>query len=112
MKVIRDRGAKKWETSFMLPEHNAMLHDLWEEQKRVEKPILDEQAFEQIGIIIMDSLKHTIEIKITYWENWRIEEVIGIVGKVDMQIKQIRMNLDNDEIRYIMLDSITAAERM
>lgn len=109
--MIRDRGEKKW-TSIMIPEHVKMLRDLWDEQKLVEKPILDEQAFEQIGIVIMDSLKHTIDIKLTYWKNGRFEEVIGVVGRVDMQIKQVRMNLEDEEIEYIMLDNITAAERI
>lgn len=109
---MRDRGAKKWESSFMLPEHVKMLSDLWEEEKLVEKPLLDEQAFEQIGIIIRDSLDYTLDIKLTYWKNGRFEEVSGIVGRVDMQLKQVRIDLEDDDKEYIMLDSITAAERI
>lgn len=110
--MINDRGAKKWLSSFMLPEHVKMLSDLWKEQKLVEKPIIDEQEFEEIGIIIRDSLDYTLDIKLTYWKSGRFEVVTGIVGRVDMQLKQVRMDLEDDDIVFIMLDSITAAERI
>ncbi|MDQ0220331.1 YolD-like family protein [Peribacillus cavernae] len=89
-----------------------MLRDLWEEQKYIEKPILDEQAFEEIGIVLRDSHNYTLEIKLTLWKNWCFEEVTGIVGQVDYQLKRIRIDMENDDMEYILLDSITAAERM
>jgi hypothetical protein len=109
--MINDRGAKKWATSFMLPEHVAMLSKMVEEQKLVEKPILDEQEFEQIGMVIMDSLNHTLPVKVTYWQDGKFKIRTGIVDSVDMLIKEVKLELLNGDVT-IAIDSITAAERV
>ena len=81
--MIKDRGTIKW-TSLMLPEHVKTLRDWAAEDKLEKKPELDEQAFEQIGIVVMDSLNYTLPIRLTIWENGLFTTFTCIVVKVDL----------------------------
>ncbi|RAK15460.1 YolD-like protein [Anoxybacillus vitaminiphilus] len=49
---MRDRGNIKW-TGFLIPEHREMLKHLYEvNQHMVEKPLLDEQKFDELNEVI------------------------------------------------------------
>jgi len=39
----KDRGNIKW-TSLMLPEHVQMVKEIWKEEEKVQKPVLDETS--------------------------------------------------------------------
>ncbi|WP_413381434.1 YolD-like family protein [Alkalihalobacillus sp. 1P02AB] len=60
------RGNKLWATSFMLPEHVEALRELDYKSQKVSKPELDEKELYELGLIVMDSLKHELEINITF----------------------------------------------
>lgn len=102
----------RWESSrMMLPEHVAALQHQKAENKKIPKPLLDEQALNEIGIVIMDSLRYTLDIKITYWLDGYFKEVIGTVSKVDMQLKQIKIESEDDYL-FLFIDNIIASERI
>ncbi|MFJ5621989.1 YolD-like family protein [Peribacillus loiseleuriae] len=73
-------------------------------------PVLDEQVFKQIGIVVMDSLNSTLPVRITFWKVDNLVNNIGIVSKVDRQMKYLILELLSGEIR-IELDCIIAVER-
>ncbi|MDQ0220715.1 YolD-like family protein [Peribacillus cavernae] len=102
--MINDRGAKKW-TSIMLPEHVKLLSAWTEEQKLVEKPVLDEQELERIRILVMDSLNYTLPIRVVYWKDGLFTKRTGIVAKVDELNKLIKLDLLSGET-FIPIDSI------
>lgn len=101
-----------WESSrMMLPEHVEAILEYNEEIKKEKKPVLDEQELEQIQIIIMESLQYTVDVKITYLEGGYFEELIGVVSKVDMQLKQIKLETEDDYF-YVFINCIVAVERL
>lgn len=108
--MIRDRGLKKWH-GFFMPEQVGMLREMNVEEKKQKKPQLDEQELEEIGFIVMDSLNHTLTIKVTVWRDGFFTSLTGIVDKVDMLNKYILFETDDDEIK-ITIDDITAVERV
>lgn len=67
--MIRDRGLKKWQAASFLPPQWTMLKGIYRDDTKVKKPILNEQQFEEIGIIVMESLNYTLPIKVTIWRN-------------------------------------------
>ena len=102
-----------WESSrIMLPEHVELLVQQKEDRKKVPKPIIDEQAFAEIGIVIMDALRHELEIQITTWKDGHFINHKGIVDRVDYQMKYILLLQDNDEFEHITISDIVAAERL
>ncbi|MGV3267075.1 YolD-like family protein [Cytobacillus pseudoceanisediminis] len=110
--MIRDRGKKKWQSAFFLPEHVKMLKQIsYDDYKKQKKPQLDEQEFEEIGFVVMDSLNHTIPIKVTIWKDGFFQSITGIVDKVDMLMKNILFDSDEGK-RKIRIEEITAAERL
>ena len=108
--MIRDRGLKKWH-GFFMPEQVGMLKELNVEDKKQIKPQLDEQELEEIGFIVMDSLNHTLSIKITIWRDGFFTSLTGIVDKVDMLNKYILFETEEEKLK-IMIDDITAVERV
>jgi hypothetical protein len=109
--MIRDRGKIKWQPAHFMPEHRKMLNQLTIDGKKQKKPQLDEQEFEEIGIIVMDSLNYSLPVKVTIWENGFFHVVVGIVDKVDLLMKYILFECDNEK-RRILIEKITAVERI
>ncbi|WP_234396969.1 YolD-like family protein [Bacillus massiliglaciei] len=102
----------KWESSrMMLPEHVAALRQLKEENKKVEKPILDEQELQEIGIVVMDSLYYAQLIRVTTWKDGHFTSHEGVVSKVDYYMKYLRLELEEDFER-IMIEDITSVEQL
>ena len=108
--MIRDRGLIKWQPAHFMPEQAKMLKDLKYEENKHKKPQLDEQAFENMGIKVIESLNYTLPIKITIWKDGYFKNYIGIIDKVDPLMKYILLQTDENTI-CIMIDDITALER-
>ncbi|WP_227939481.1 YolD-like family protein [Alkalihalobacillus deserti] len=107
-----DRGNLLWESSRMfLPEHKQALLLRKEELKKIEKPELDEQELQEIGIIVLDSLKHELNVKITYWSEGFFHELIGIIDKVDLHLKRIKIRMD-EEIDFVAIDCLKSVDRV
>ncbi|MYL50241.1 YolD-like family protein [Halobacillus litoralis] len=65
----RDRGTIKW-TSLMLPEHVEMVKKVWEEDKRIQRPILDEQQKDEISFILQRALHDSLPIEIKIYNGF------------------------------------------
>jgi hypothetical protein len=106
------RGNLLWESSRMfLPEHKHALLERKEELKKVEKPELDEQELHAIGLIVLDSLKHELAVKVIYWHDGFFREQIGIIDKVDLHLKKIKIKMDED-IHFVAIDCLKSVVRV
>ncbi|QAS52783.1 YolD-like family protein [Halobacillus litoralis] len=85
----RDRGTLKW-TSLMLPEHVEMIKQVWKEDVRIEKPILDEQQWEEIGYSLQRALKNGLSVEIQYHNGFDISKIKVKVLKLDSQMKGVK----------------------
>ncbi|NRG44947.1 YolD-like family protein [Bacillus sp. CRN 9] len=81
--MIRDRGEMKWQPAHFLPEQKNLLNELYDNAAKQKKPIIDEQAQEQISILIMGSLHYTMQISIITWNNGHFNKITCIVDKLD-----------------------------
>jgi hypothetical protein len=103
----------RWEGSrIMLPEHVEELRKRKEEQKKVPKHELDEQELQEIGFVVMDSLKHELEVVLTYWRDGFYHDLNGIIDRVDIQTKRVRLRLHDDNIEYIGIGCLKNVERV
>lgn len=109
--MIRDRGIIKFQPAHFMPEHRKLLYKLTVDGNKQSKPELDEQEFEEIGFVVMDSLDSTIPIRITIWQNGFLKSITGIVTKVDLLMKYIVFETGNKQ-RTLKVEEITAAERV
>jgi hypothetical protein len=63
--MMRERGNIKWQ-GFMLPQNREILQHLIEvEQHMIEKPILDEQNFEELNETIFLSMENKKPLYVT-----------------------------------------------
>ncbi|MEC1714778.1 YolD-like family protein [Schinkia azotoformans] len=96
--MIKDRGTKKW-VAMMLPEHVGMVKQSWKDAEKLPKPILDEQALEEIERSILEANETKSELIITYWENGAFKNIIGHVHSIITHQKAIRIE-DKFEMRH------------
>ncbi|MGE7764657.1 YolD-like family protein [Peribacillus sp. NPDC096540] len=80
--MIRDRGRIKW-VSMMLPEHVKLLREYNEGLDKVEKPVLDEQKYEEFNEIICRAMEENITLKFTYYQKGEINKFIGNIHYID-----------------------------
>lgn len=90
--MIKDRGNIKW-TSLMLTEHREKLRELYERDKDIEKPVLDEQQLEKLDSLIREVVQFQAEVKIFYYENHRIRQYEGRIS-----LKGNYLYLDNKRL--------------
>lgn len=87
--MIKDRGNIKW-TSLMLPEHVKLLKELWEEEDKVPRPIIDEHMGEIIEKKILNSYQMNQIICVKYFCNGKINYIKDCVVKIDQTRKEIQ----------------------
>lgn len=87
------RGNLLWEgMRMMLPEHKEQLIILERDEWKV--PLhgeLDEDQWWEIGLVIMDALKHALKVTLVYWKDGFYIEKECYIYKVDHDNKRIRI---------------------
>lgn len=107
MILLKDRGTIKW-TSIMLPEHVQMLKEMWEETEKIEKPLLDPQELEQMNKKIEQAYQENLQISLSVYEDGFIKEVKGIITDIDIQQKQLKVQIKNDLTEMIAFKQIVS----
>jgi len=103
-KKLEDNGL--FESSrFMIPEHVVELRKYGKERNRRIKPELDEQEWELISRAIGESMSDGTEIKLLLFDPFEDVVVVGVVTKVDQQLKRIKLEYDSD-YDWIKLEDI------
>ncbi|ASK64122.1 hypothetical protein CFK37_19175 [Virgibacillus phasianinus] len=98
---VNDRGTIKW-TAMMLPEHINMLNEYWKEEEYKEKPMLDEQQKEEIGMKLQCAIHNNLTVEIKHYSG---RDYLTIKGKL-MKIDQIKLKLNNEDQTEIKLDNV------
>ncbi len=85
-----ERGNIKW-TSLMLPEHVQMVKKIWEEDEKLEKPVLDAQELEEINFVLHQALYDDLTLHIEYYEDGYMYEVQAKLTYVNVREKKINL---------------------
>ena len=80
--MVRDRGNIKW-VSLMLPEHVKLLKEYKENLQEVDKPILDEQKYEEFNEIIARAEEENIPLAFIYYRKGKFKKIIGHINQID-----------------------------
>jgi hypothetical protein len=105
---INDRGSIKW-TAMMLPEHKERLADLFQEQSKVLRPILDEQKKQEINDRIIEAIEHDIEIEFCLYEDGKIQRVSGIITSYSLIHREIQLANNHGETYKFSTKSVIDA---
>src|SRR5690625_1948732 len=107
--MLKDRGTIKW-TSLMLPEHVALLKEMWQEDTHLEKPIVDEQELLLINERILASFHQNESICINVYEAKNIQAYKGTVVQMDHSNQTITLLLTNDVKKVIHAPTIISTD--
>lgn len=105
MSKINDRGTKKW-TTLMLPEQQQILEQLWEDQNKKEKPILDKQEMELFDTKLQLAIHQDASIAVTYFSNGVFEVKEGKLK----QVNGLHKYLQFDDLTKIKLEDVLNVE--
>lgn len=85
--AIRDRGKKKWQFAFGMPEIIKAQRDLWIDQKRIIKPTIDEYEKDEFDQRICYAMEYNMPVKITVWSNGFTNEITGRISSYLTPVK-------------------------
>lgn len=94
----KDRGMKKWH-GFFMPESVKMLKDLWQNDQKTSRPILDEIKIEEMERLLSESIVSKKLLEITTWKNGFFTSRVGYVTKIDSLNKRIQLQ---DELKSLI----------
>ncbi|MBT2699164.1 YolD-like family protein [Bacillus sp. ISL-40] len=104
--AIRDRGKKKWQFAFGMPELIKAQRELWTDQERIIKPMIDEYEKEEFDQRICYAMEYNLSIKITIWSNGFTSDITGRIHNVDPISYQLRIELLGGEFRRINFEDV------
>lgn len=87
------RGNLLWEGSrMMLPEHK----QAWIEMQQGEDKVdlhgeLDQDQWQEIGLVVMDALKHALPVNVRYWKEGYYIDQVCYIYKIDHENKRVRI---------------------
>ncbi|WP_251028409.1 YolD-like family protein [Bacillus sp. ISL-18] len=77
--AIRDRGKMKWQSASFLPLAFEMTREMFKDQARTAKPILDEHQTEEFDLRIAYATEYNHEVKLTVWDDGFTHDITGRV---------------------------------
>lgn len=92
--TIKDRGNIKW-SSMMLPFHVDELIIYSQKDKKIQKPILDNQFLEEMNYIISEAFANKKKVIIIYYKDNNFINYTGLIDKIDCYNHKILLNNDN-----------------
>lgn len=107
--ILRDRGIKKW-VSLMLPEHVQSLKELEMDDYKIEKPILDQQQYEELNSLILEAITNHTPLTFSYYSNNTIEVLTGKIDFLDEIKKEIYLIDTESKAKILKLENIIRIE--
>src|SRR5690625_4845409 len=103
--MFRDRGNIKW-VSLMLPEHVRLLKEYKQDLQAIEKPIVDEQKYEEFNMIISQAIEENIYLEFTYYQKGQLKQIVGQVHHVNQLNKELHIISHSSNSYQISLKNI------
>lgn len=102
---IKDRGLKKW-NGFFMPEHVEGIKQIWIDEKRIQKPLLDDYQVQEFEERIHFAKEKKLRIEFTVFDNGFTEVFNGKIHSFDQIKHQIKLLLDDNSFEYILFGEI------
>lgn len=89
----------------MLPEHREVYNSYMTHKDKRSKPMIDEQEWQQIGEVLMESLKEHTKVTLTLYDPYEDKQASGFVTVVNTFRREIKLRFE-DEWEWIKFDDI------
>ncbi|UOE96034.1 YolD-like family protein [Alkalihalobacillus sp. LMS39] len=101
----KDRGNIKW-SAMMLPEHVHLLRQLQEEQEHEVKPLLDEQSFSEMNMLMNEALQNKSMLEICYFNEYNSQTIVGKIVHVNDEQSMLTLLDESEQKKRIQLKQI------
>ena len=88
--TIRDRGKMKWQSASFIPLAFEMTNEMFKDQARTAKPILDEHHTEEFDLRIAYATEYNHAVKLTVWHEGFTHDITGRVHYVNPITESLR----------------------
>lgn len=82
---------------FILPEHREALLEQQHERKRQQRPVIDEQEWEQIGSQLQQAMLDSATVTLDMYDPFEVCQLTGEVIDIDILNRRVRMLLDGEK---------------
>ncbi|MFD0829619.1 YolD-like family protein [Neobacillus sp. M.A.Huq-85] len=103
---IRDRGVKKWQFAFGHPVLIKVQRDLWRDQERIAKPIVDAYELEEFDSRIAYAMEYNLAVIITIWSDGFNSDIKWRVHYVDLISHELRIEAESGLFQRITFDDV------
>ena len=104
--TIRYRGKMKWQSASFIPLAFEMTSEMFKDQARIAKPILDENQTEEFDLRIAYATEYNYEVKLTVWDDGFTHDITGHVHYLDPITHEIRIEVKDGEFERVGFDSV------
>lgn len=87
-----DRGMIKWQPFNSVISSKSIVRTLTAEKAKISKPILSEEEIKQLEEKIIDAYYCQSNVTLHYYKNGYIQELKGMIKKIDHVSKMIYLN--------------------
>lgn len=107
---IKDRGKIKWQPAHFMPEQVSLLNQMYRDERKQPKQILDDYQIQEIESKIHFAMEFALPIKFTVWEDGFEWEYDGLVHRLDSISKMIFLENKERYIVKIKFDDVVKVE--
>jgi hypothetical protein len=104
--AIRDRGKMKWQPASFMPEGFALTREMFHDQTRQAKTILDDYQTQEFDERISYAMEYQFPVKLTVWSDGFTEVLIGRVHYCDPVTKQLHLETELCDIMRVAFDDV------
>ena len=108
--TIRDRGKMKWQSASFIPLAFEMTSEMFKDQARTAKPILDEHQTEEFDLRIAYATEYNHAVKLTVWDDGFTHDITGRVHYVDPITHELRIEVKPGEFERVAFDSVVGVK--
>lgn len=107
--IPKGRGMIKWAPFATMPEQYEMIKQFIADQTKVEKPILEETALNDLNNVLAEKIFYNSQALIKYWEDGYFKEIACEIHKFDSEHKKLEVIAEDKKVRLSM-DCIVSIE--
>jgi hypothetical protein len=104
--AIRDRGVKKWQGAFFMPEQAKMHREVWRDDQRQAKPVLDDYQTEEFDLRIKYAMEYRHAVRLTVWDDGFTTDYTGRIHRVDPITHVLRIETKPGEYERIQFEDV------
>jgi hypothetical protein len=104
--AIRDRDKLKWRPASFIPLAFEMQREMFKDQERLSKPLLDEYESEEFDKNIAYAMESNLAVKLTVWADGFTKEMTAQIQKVDPITHQLRVEVKTGEFENVAFEDV------